>query len=209
MRTGLAAGAFATLAAALAAMAFAGHSDRARAAPAAHDGPFGIYMGEPLSALGKVTRSDPGFYVVTHPPRPSDSVPWVSVQAYASTGVCAIMGMSDFYDDDPSGSQAIGRADSLAAVLEGKYGPGEKYDSCDGDEDDCGANWARTEHSGSARYGYEWKPDQARLPDGVRLIRVAAVAVSATSTHAVVGYLSSNESGCSQAQQQSGAASPF
>jgi len=183
---------------------FFGLAELVNAAPAVKDGPFGIYMGEPLSALRPVAPDDPsnpnGNYRVLHPPKPNPSFPIVAVAAAAPTGVCRIVGVGSRIDDDPSGAKVRAEVDRLAEVLKVKYGPYEKIDDCaDADDEACGEGWAQSKLEGSVRYGYIWRKPVGGPVLGILSIGLVASSYSADSTHIGIGYDSADPA-CTSAE---------
>src|SRR5580698_2562325 len=132
--------------------------------PPAHDGPFGLYMGEPMSALGPLTR-DQMTYVVANPPKANAQFPVVAVEVYPGTGVCVIGGVGDVIENDPDGTNVRRAADDLSAALTSKYGAPTKVDSCSAD--DCSAGWADWAAKGNALYGYKWEDAPVAKAQGI------------------------------------------
>jgi hypothetical protein len=179
----------------------------AEAAPVAHDGPFGIAMGEPLSQLGPVEKNEAG-YRVKSPPRPSDQIYQVDVEAYPSTGVCSILATTRPNENDPNAVNAKMDADGLASALQSKYGAPIKVDKCEaaiGAE--CAHFLTQAISAGSANYAYLWKFASPR-PDHIQAIAIGVSALSDISTSVMVDYLSDSSDAC-QAAKNASAASAF
>jgi len=171
----------------------------AEGASPTHDGPFGIYMGEPISALGPVQPDGAGTYDVLKPARPNVSFPRVAVEAYPTIGVCTILAWRSI-TDDPAGAKVLRATDDLGQALKAKYGDFEKIDECDVADEACSSAWATEAVQGAARYGYKWefaRPHQ----DGTRMIVLAAGAIDAATTKVMIGYYSSDEERCEAAKK--------
>jgi hypothetical protein len=163
------------------------------------DGPFGIYIGEPLAALGSVQKLSHSKYLVLHPAKSNDNFSTVAVTAYPSTGVCTIEGGTDHIQDDPTGDKVITIVDQLADALKAKYGRPDTVDECDADENDCKNNWSQKVKEGVARYGYKW--DFANTPRDDRVWRMALlvdVSDSGEPSGGVV-YFGANHAACNAA----------
>ena len=164
----------------------------ATAAPVTHDGPFGIYMGEPLAELHAV-RIGPNLYQVAHPPKPNGDFPTVFVRAFQTTGVCQIMASTSVNTDDPTGERVRSDVDRIAGLLEPKYGPYTKTQDCNDSDDACERVWTLDKKQGLASYAYNWNASKVAKSEGIARITVLAEADSATSTEAGLGYDSSDE----------------
>ncbi len=196
------------LAAALVVGAFAGPAsgaDHGEAAPVARDGPFGIAMGESLSDLGPVEKNDVGYKVLS-PPRPSPDIYLVSVQAFASTGVCTIFAATKPDDNDPGAFDAKGLIDRLANALQSKYGPATKIDRCDAGPGVCSQYLTQAIEAGTAHYAFVWSFKDARS-DHIGQIIAAVQGVGDVSTSVMIAYLSDN--GACDAAKNAAAASAF
>jgi len=172
----------------------------AGAAPAPADGPFGLHMGEPLSALGAVEKLDGPGYRVLSPPRTNAAIPTVIAEVFPETGVCMIMGQAPF-SDDPRGQKAIQAADSLAETLQAKYGTYQKIDSCNGDSRSCADNWLEDVHERSAQYGYAWDFGAAPRSDKIGRIGVQVNAINAIDSLVVIAYFSADQKACQDAER--------
>ena len=180
----------------------------ARAAPAvAHDGPFGIAMGEPLAELGPLTPVQPGVSQVVHPPRANDKLPTVAVVAFPNMGVCRILGGSDPYPFDQNGKLVRSLVDQLAATLTQKYGPPVKTDTCSASNDECQDFWTTVLRQKNAQYDYQWSADKSPLPPGVKSILLTEVAYNEIRTGAVLTYFGVNDDACAAALAAAAAAS--
>lgn len=171
----------------------------ALAAPAAHDGPFGLYFGEPLSALGPVRSDGHGAHLLRSVPRPSVDLPSVVAFTLPGKGVCGMGGVSQGFSDDRSGKQARQLADRLQYLFARKYGPpSAPYSDCDGDEQQCGDDWAATASAGKADYGDDWDLAGAQRSDGVQSISLFINAENSSVTKVVVVLLGPDKDACDQ-----------
>jgi hypothetical protein len=136
----------------LAGPAFGADSERAvRAAGVAHDGPFGIAMGEPLSEVGPVEEIAPALYHVLAPPRANQDLTYVAVVAYPETGVCEIEGRGPKARLDPKGVQVRTTVNQIAEALIDKYGPySQKTEYCNRLEL-CDSYWVAELKNGDAK----------------------------------------------------------
>jgi hypothetical protein len=171
-----------------------------RAAGSAHDGPFGLYMGEPLAALGRVTPNGQSTYDVLSPPKPLADFDTLRVSVYPATGLCDIMGIQHV-KDDPSATKAMRSVDDLVSALKTKYGDYQKkLDTCDADEHSC--RTFRTELLSEQRsaYAYTWEFSDGARPDRIGRVAVAANASNATMSVVLIYYQSADKDACEAAQ---------
>ena len=156
----------------------------------AHDGPFGIGMGEPLGALGRVRPIEPGLYAVAAPPRPSLDFDEVSVTAFPETGVCMITGKSSNRIDS-GGSEMRATVDRIADVLVQKYGPYEsKTDYCDGAADVCSNDWVTQLNNQHAEHSYLWTFAKTPRSDDIGGILLEVGALDGATSYARITYMS-------------------
>ena len=171
----------------------------ASATPPAHEGPFGISMGESVAELHGVPMGR-DIYRVSRPPTPNADFPLILVVAFPTTGVCQIMGSGNVNTDDPTGEKVQSDVDRLAGLLEAKYGPSKKQDDCNDSDEACNRVWTFDAKQGVASYSYNWVNSAAAKPQKIALITLMAQADSAASTEAVLGYDSSDEA-CAAARK--------
>ena len=185
----------------------AGEHRTAATAAVAHDGPFGIALGEPVADLGPVQDLGNGNYIVLHPPRSNPQIARVMVQAFPSTGVCNIDGTSDAFANDPNAVRAKQLVDDLASSLAVKYGaPTKKVDDCDDSAGGCDTFLTLKISQHAARYGYGWNFDGALRADHIGIIGAMVQTDDGVSTTADVGYLSDRTDACQKAEAAAGAA---
>jgi hypothetical protein len=165
----------------------------------AHDGPFGIAMGEPLADLGEVSAVQPGVSRVLHPPRTNDKLPTVAVVSFATMGVCRIYGASEPYPFDADGKLVRSLVDQLAVTLTQKYGTPTKTDTCSAPADECQDNWTTALRRKAAEYSYRWSADKSPLPPGVKTMLLTEVPYNEIKTGAVVTYFGVNDDACAAA----------
>lgn len=198
---GVAAGALLSVGAAVLALA----APAVHAASAPRDGPFGIYMGEPLSDLQVIGKADVPHQYVVKAPRPNAQFPLVSVFAYPSTGVCQVAGLSEALDADATGERARSIVDHVAEVLATKYGPyDDKRDECDDSDAACAQNWTLEVLQQQARYAYVWRSLPSEKFGGVSQMLVRVVTTTATAPRVSVFY-DSNTAACNAAKSASDA----
>lgn len=175
----------------------------------AHDGPFGLYVGEPVSALGPVQRNDDQkTYVVLHPPAPDPVLTTINVTAFPGPGVCVIVGSSKDIENDAAGAQVQALADQLSQTLTARYGPSAaKQADCTDSAQWCGEQWVESLYSGHADYGYSWKIDPADNPQHLSQIILKAKATTADKAHVTVSYIGDNSEACTAANAQAHAPS--
>ncbi len=175
----------------------AGAAHAARAATVAHEGPFGIAMGEPLSELGPLEKLGKQYKVLS-PPRPSPGILMVTVEAYPTTGVCMITGVSTVNHDDPNGVAVKQLVDNLAGILASKYGEFKKLDQCNNNDATCEHYLTQAFEDHSAKYLYGWVLKGPR-PDHILGLEVLAASLDANTTIAKIQYFSDNADACSAA----------
>lgn len=173
------------------------------AAAAAHDGPFGIVMGEPLADLGPTKyEGSNGVYEVLSVPRPSSVFTGVGVQAFPSTGVCLIQASKDPIDYDTTGERIKASIDDTEALVATKYGaPLKKIDDCSALPVECSTFWSLKASEGSATYEYVWDLSASKRTDGIGIVSVTAVFTSAQRAYVSVRYYSQNRSACDEASK--------
>jgi hypothetical protein len=164
------------------------------------EGPFGLYMGEPLAALGPVEKLNGSGYHVLSPPRANAAIRTVIAEVFPDTGICMIMGQAPFADD-PKGQKAIQTADSLAETLKAKYGAFKKLDSCNGDSRSCADNWLEEANEQSAQYAYTWDFKDVARPDKIGEIDVQVHALNAVDSVVVLNYFSAERKACEDAER--------
>jgi hypothetical protein len=194
--------------AAVIAVALAGPASGAGRPPAvAHDGPFGIAMGESLAELGPVQKIGAGYYKVLHPLRQNPIVANVWVFVYPSTGVCDIEAETVVNEDDPTAEAAMRQTDDLANSLGAKYGVTlKKVDNCDDRDGACDASLARKIYDHTAKYMYGWNFGAVHRPDHLGIVAVGVSVYSPISTAARLAYLSDRVAACETAEAAAGAA---
>jgi hypothetical protein len=170
-------------------------------APGAHKGPFGISMGEPISQLGPVRLVRPGRYIVLHPTEIPAGIDSVTVDAYPSTGVCAIRGTSPTSTDDETGARLREKVDKFAEALKAKYGPYVKTEDCKGLEEECQNLWVQRIANDQADYSYDFDLMAAKRPDAIEEIVVAASAADSITSFVQIEYYSANHDACDAAQK--------
>ncbi len=200
----VAATAVSMLVAPLAAMGAPHHADSV--ATVAHDGPFGIAMGEPLSEVGPVNPQGAGDYTVLKPPRPSPLFASVIIEAFPSTGVCTIIGATTDILLDTSGSQTRQKVDDDAAALATKYGAPRKGANCTGTQDECSTLWPLEVMQGAANYAYLWTFNGPPRDDKIASVVLAAAASGPSRTYVALEYDSANAEACAEASKAAKAA---
>jgi hypothetical protein len=174
----------------------------------AHDGPFGIAMGEPLNELGPVRATNvPGRYQVLKPSRPNSVFTVVFVNVYSATGVCEIDGNTANITGDIRGDQLREILDSSAETLSSKYGPYKKTNVCHIDAQECIEFWTMKVNEGSQIYSYDWDFSNSPRADKIGLISLQAGADSSIISYPVLGYFNSDKAGCDAASKAAQAAS--
>jgi len=175
-------------------------------APRAHDGPFGIAMGEPLDQLITEKTSQAGRYVVTHHVALPSGIASLAVDAFPSTGVCLIRGTSLVATDDQAGAVLRRKIDEFAELLKAKYGPYVKTDNCDGLSEECTDLWVQRLNLGKANYNYDFDLSNAGRSDKIGYIEVGADAVDAITSYLYVEYYNVDKDGCDAARKTAASA---
>jgi hypothetical protein len=169
--------------------------------PAAADGPFGIRVGEPLSALGALKKLAPGMYLVLNPPKPNPKLPYVAVYAAPNGAVCLISGQTERYVGDLDGTTAVAAADELANLMTVKYGAAnKKIDDCSDSDITCDQYFTTAVKKGLGEYRYEWVFGGAARPDRLKVIEVAVSADDEATSAVAITYRGDDQDACQAAQ---------
>lgn len=164
-------------------------------------GPFGIRIGEPISALGPVKQGgDKHSFQVLHPTGPLVDFPLVLVSAYPGTGVCQIIAKGPSIENDPNGSKVRRDVDRLSAALTAKYGDAKIVDTCTDPSGDCSGDYPGLLNGGVAKYAYTW--EDAPAATSLRIWRIALLAESFDGVSTSVGliYFGDNHEACDAAE---------
>jgi hypothetical protein len=174
----------------------------------ARDGPFGILMGEPLSDLGPVRKTDSGDYEVLAPPKPNPAFSFVFVKAFPGLGVCMIIAVGPPRNFDTDGIVARQDLDGIAETLSQKYGAyAAKKDFCDDSQESCSRYWVAEDHDGKAMYAYHWDLSASPRADGVAHIFLDVAATNSVTTTARLQYRSRDDDKCDAAEKAAQGAS--
>lgn len=170
---------------------------------AKRSGPFGLAMGQSLDELTFETEEDgvPGdARVLASVPKPMSELESYAVLAYRETGVCEIRTSSPTFESDAYGNNVRPAMDSLAKLLQSKYGKYTRVDTCS--DHNCGF-FQQNLKSGSAAYFYEWSAKSgASLPADIAEVTVFALPGEYNNTYFRLDYISSNKKGCQAAREK-------
>ncbi len=175
--------------------------------PPAPSGPFGLTMGQPEASLDLDTSEQgaPGeARLLRSVPRPMGEFETYAALAYPNTGLCEIRAVSRVFESDSYGHNVKSAMDSLAALLDSRYGRHRKSDSCS--DRNC-EFFQQNLRSGSQVYSYRWSSDTGgTLANGLGEVVLVAMPGEFNGTFFRLDYRSANRQACEAARTRARAA---
>ena len=161
-------------------------------------GPFGLTMGQPLSALRMQRQLDGDSRYVITPPDTNPEFEEYIVQAPPQTGLCRVSGIGVTHHGDALGAKIRGTMASFGQALDAKYGAHETDDSLDsGSSLTQPQNFAAALDNHERTLTYSWSHGTgAHLPAGLQEITAFAKAVDADGTYLQLTYEFANYDRC-------------
>lgn len=171
-----------------------------------YDGPFGLAMGihaqEIIDGLGFQQSKLDNVYVGI-PPKLVPGIDAYLVTATPAEGLCKILGLQEVVNVSASGDQLKAAADTLAEMVELKYGkPMKKYDLASQDiYRDKPEYWMLALKKSEVTYAYRWVNGKSlNLPNNIKEIEISVIGDclgSGLSSGCVrLRYSFSNEKAC-------------
>ena len=166
-----------------------------------YEGPFGLAMGiqikELEEELGFKKRSETTY--TGTPPKPASSFEQYFISAAPSAGVCRIIATHDVKGVSGSGDQLKAATDSIAEMLEVKYGkPTEKFNFASQDVYKRNPKfWMMALMKEDVTYSYWWmKGKSFDPPNDISAITLEAQSSSIEDGYVRLTYIFSNEKAC-------------
>jgi len=176
----------------------------AKAATKTYDGPFGLAMGisdkEIRESFGFTNTADATHVYTGTPPKLGPGFSKYYVIATPVAGVCRIRAIKAVTSVNDRGEQLKQEADSLASLMEEKYGkPSGKYESAANDIYRRNPQyWMLGLKEESVVYGYDWIKNKttAALPNNIDSIDITVTGYSLDSGSVSVTYDMTNFKEC-------------
>lgn len=166
-----------------------------------YEGPFGLAMGiqtkELEEELGFKKRSETTY--TGTPPKPASSFEQYFISAAPSAGLCRIIATHDVKGVSDSGDQLKAATDSIAEMLEVKYGkPTEKFNFASQDVYKRNPKfWMMALMKDDVTYSYWWmKGKSFDPPNDISAIKLEAQSSSIEDGYVRLTYIFSNEKAC-------------
>lgn len=166
------------------------------ASPAWAEGPFGIEMGSPMSALDSAETS---FKVTLNSvPKPHPDFEMYSAWGTPEHGVCVVMALLKTFENDRRGTLVRTAFTGFAGALDAKYGNRSTYDVYSGGIWKEADDWVMSIRQNERVFAAAWENPQKGDPK-VEHVELQVIAVSSDTAVLKLFYKGTDSEKCIQA----------